>query len=117
MTEAVGAPRELAVNHRERIEVFDLGGDPHVMATRVETRDRPNPRFPRTERCPCAPRIVAQRCHQPDARYHDPSRHRCVPLCLSPRIVRRAATLSGYMLPRKASSASLRTQSIAFTRT
>src|SRR5512146_1946319 len=99
MGEAVGAPRELAVDYRERIEVFDLGGDPHIMATRIEPRDWPNPGFPRAERCPCARRIVSQRRHQPDARYHDPSRHRCVPLCLSPRIVRRVATLSDLMLP------------------
>jgi hypothetical protein len=75
MAEAIRSPRQLAIHHRQRVEVLDLSGDTHIMAARIEPSDTPYPRFPRAERRPRACGIIAQWCHQPDTRYYDPSRH------------------------------------------
>src|SRR6185312_8173187 len=109
MAEAIRAPRQLAIHHRQWVEVLDLSGDTHIMAARIEPGDTPYPRFPRAERRPCACGIIAQRCHQPDTCDYDPSRHLLISPLRLPSSMRRVAPDSTIWYPKNSRSASLRT--------
>jgi hypothetical protein len=65
--------RFLRAGDRRRVEVLDLGGDPHGEPARVERADEVDPTLASNGCAPSRRRVVADRRDRPETRHGNPS--------------------------------------------